>query len=96
MFSTAVLVNTAGPLVLTADWAGIDTLTFVSSGGEGHPFGVNATHFAIDNLNLESPTPEPSAWLLAVLGFGALGARLRRVALTSNGGAKRKAPRRAS
>jgi hypothetical protein len=33
---------------------------------------------AIDNLNLTAAVPEPATWAIVILGFGGLGAMLRR------------------
>lgn len=38
----------------------------------------DARHFRIDATNFAAPIPEPSAWLMLVLGFGSLGLAMRR------------------
>lgn len=52
----------------------IDRLVFDGTGGGGG--------FVLDNLTLNGPgvgvVPEPSAWALLILGFGAVGAGMRR------------------
>lgn len=56
-----------------ASLGNIDRLVFDGTGGNGG--------FALDNLTLNAAVaavPEPSAWALLILGFGAIGAGMRR------------------
>lgn len=58
----------------------IDRLVFDGTGGGGG--------FVLDNLTLNGPgggvVPEPSAWALLILGFGAVGAGMRRRSARAN------------
>jgi autotransporter-associated beta strand protein len=51
--STSFVVNTSGPTLETFNWAGVDTVQFLSSGGvQDASFSGSGTHFAVDNITL--------------------------------------------
>jgi len=53
----------------------VDELQFISS-DDGLGFSGDRLDFVLDNLTITS-VPEPAAWALLIVGFGAAGARLR-------------------
>lgn len=72
---------TSGPTLTFAGTGGAITLTFLDATGLNSGGGSN---LALDNLRLTSTggpasgTPEPAAWSLMIMGFGGVGAVLRR------------------
>jgi hypothetical protein len=46
-------------------------------------FGDTFDHFSIDNVEISAPVPEPGTWLTMLLGFGVVGAALRRRRFTA-------------
>jgi len=81
IFTTDLVVDYDGPTHVVLDWAAIDQVSFVSSGGVDVDFNDpgEGTHFAIDSLTVTAaaPVPEPATWALMILGFGLAGAALR-------------------
>ena len=53
VYDQTVTVNTSGPTWFNADYRGVDTVRFVSSGGTPSGDGGGA-HFAMDNLTIDS------------------------------------------
>ena len=78
--SADFLVNAAGPTFMTFNWSGVDEVQFTSSGGTMQPGGdESGTQFAMDNLTINAPVPEPSTFLLlCVSAVGLLGCAWRR------------------
>ena len=62
-FSTSFVAMSSGP----------QTLAFQFNGG-----GVTAADFGIDRVYLTTAVPEPGTWAMMLLGFGAIGAAMRR------------------
>ena len=77
LFTTTLVLNTTTTQLFTANWSGIDRLTFASSGGvDVNPLGTG-TQFAMDDFTFNSAVAaEPASLLL--LGTGLLGAGVRR------------------
>jgi hypothetical protein len=71
--------NTSGPTLETFNFAGIDSVTFISSGGTQNPaFSDFGEQFVLDNLQVNA-VPEPTTFALTALGAVAMVvARLRR------------------
>ncbi len=74
-----VIPSATAPTLYSFNWANIDTVNFVSAGGEQHPgYTGSGTHFAMDNVTLGvtdvRATPEPAT-------FALLGAALSGLAL---------------
>lgn len=65
---TAFTVDTAAPTLVTLNWAGLDELTFDSSGGTNAGLGGNGTQFVIDDFTYELggtvAVPEPYSIVL--------------------------------
>jgi hypothetical protein len=64
LFSTNVVVDTTAATFFLLNYTGIDSVTFISSGGSNADLGGSGTHFALDNVQLNgtSPVPEPSTY----------------------------------
>jgi hypothetical protein len=83
VFTQTFLTTTAGPTLFTFNNASIDSAVFSSFGGTQNPaFGGSGTHFAMDNLSFGihsgGGVPEPATWALMMVGFGLVGASMRR------------------
>ena len=87
LFSTTVTVGTSARSHVVLQWAGLDEVRFSSAGGVENPFlSGDGEHFAIDNIGIDEfaapPSvggiPEPGAWALMIMGFGGVGAAMRR------------------
>jgi hypothetical protein len=66
-------INTTSPTLVNLDWTGIDTVSFLASGGSQNPnFSGSGTQFALDNLDL-TIVPIPAALPLFATGIGGLG-----------------------
>ncbi|CAN1209365.1 hypothetical protein TUMEXPCC7403_04015 [Tumidithrix helvetica PCC 7403] len=78
LFATTIAPSATAPTLFTFDWAGIDTLSFVSYGGTQHQGYIgNGTHFALDNLTYNEKTravPVPGV-VFGVVAAGALFSR---------------------
>ena len=71
-------VNVSSPINLIT---GLNTLTFAYEAlAQGHagPQGWGDEHWGVSNINVTGGVPEPATWALMLLGFGSLGAMLRR------------------
>jgi predicted RNase H-like HicB family nuclease len=81
---TNIIPSTTIPTLYSFNWAGIDELTFSTSGGTLHP-GYSepcceAPSFAMDNFTFQTDTPEPaSATLLGGALVGLLVTKFRAV-----------------
>ena len=87
VFSTTITVSTTSRTHVVLEWAGLDEVLFSSTGGTENPLlSGDGPHFAIDNIGIDefaaAPTvggvQEPGAWALMILGFGGVGAAMRR------------------
>ncbi len=72
VYTTTIVVGTTSPTWFNFNYAGIDEIRFVASGGTHHEgYEYDNTHFAIDNFTY---VPEPTTLLLLTLGaFGIRG-----------------------
>ena len=70
-------INTAGPLFASLNWAGVNEVDFVSSGGVNHGYNGSGTHFVIDDLTVNN-TPEPASMVLLGSGILAVANKLRK------------------
>lgn len=68
--SKSFVVNTDSPTLEVFNWANIDSLTFISSGGTNVGYGGSGTHFALDNLTVNAPSPVPLPGTLVLMGGG--------------------------
>ena len=53
----------------------VDSVEFIPSGGtfhDGYKFDAGP-YFAMDNLNVDVPVPEPGTWVAAALALGVIG-----------------------
>jgi PEP-CTERM motif len=74
-------LNTSGPVFYNPNWSGIDTITFISTGGVHHGGYVGfGTQVAMDDLTINgpSPTPEPPSFFLMGTGLAGLIGFVRR------------------
>jgi hypothetical protein len=71
-------VNSTAPTLINFNYLGVDEVNFISSGGTAHGYAGGAgQQFVLDNLTVA--TPEPSSFVLAVLGIlGLATTRFRR------------------
>jgi len=59
----------------TFDFVGVDKVEFTPSGGTFHDGYQNdyGPYFAMDNLDVDVPVPEPGTWVAAALALGVIG-----------------------
>lgn len=75
-YDNTYTVNTSGPDLINFNYLGVDEVIFTSSGGTLNPAyhdpdrGAAAEQFAMDNLSITFPVPEPST--IALLGLATL------------------------
>jgi hypothetical protein len=72
--NTYTLSATANTLE-TFNYVGIDSVEFIPSGGtfhDGYKFDAGP-YFAMDNLDVDVPVPEPGTWVAAALALGVIG-----------------------
>jgi hypothetical protein len=66
-YDNTYTVNTQGPTLINFNYAGIDEVEFISSGGVPHGYTVgHGTQFGMDNVSV-TLIPEPSTFALAGL-----------------------------
>jgi hypothetical protein len=71
--SETIVVSSTAPTLETFNWSGLTEVTFNSFGGTPNPtYDGFGTQFALDNLTINAPTPEPSGSLLVGVGLAAL------------------------
>ncbi|MGV8988585.1 MAG: VPLPA-CTERM sorting domain-containing protein [Cypionkella sp.] len=79
LFTTSFVLSTASASFINLNWAGIDTVTFASSGGVNQGFGGGGTQFAMDDLTVNVPTvPVPASLPLLASALGGVGFIARR------------------
>jgi len=88
-YDNTYTVNSTGPTLVTFDYVGVDKVVFSTSGGTFNPvyddpaygpgIGKNAPaeEFAMDNVTINSPVPEPSTFALIGLALIPLAFRSR-------------------
>lgn len=71
-------VDTAGSTREFFNWQNIDTVLITATGGtHNSSLNITGTSFAMDNLIINSPIPEPETYAMMLAGLGLLGWRLR-------------------
>jgi hypothetical protein len=79
VFSRTLILNATNPVREFFEWTGIDSVTFVSTGGTLHPgYSGGGNQFVIDNLVVNDAVPEATTWAMFIGGFGLIGATIRR------------------
>ena len=78
LYQRQLLVNTDTAQLFNLNFAGIDTLEFVASGGEDY-LGAGF-HFTLDNAEIAAPVPLPAAVWLFGAGLAGLLGQIRRKA----------------
>ncbi|ODT64392.1 MAG: hypothetical protein ABS77_00670 [Phenylobacterium sp. SCN 69-14] len=73
-YKQTLTLNTKGPQLFQADWAGVDKLTFETYINDCTDKG---RQFVMDNFKFVSGVPEPSTWALMIAGFGGVGVMIR-------------------
>jgi hypothetical protein len=72
------ILDTSGPQDIVFNFANITSVTFTSFGGIDAGFGGGGTHFAMDNLTINAPVPEPETYAMLMAGLGVMGFVARR------------------
>ncbi len=78
-FTKDFTVNTSGATDVTFNWTNLTSVNFTSSGGVHHNgLAGSGTHFAMDNLTINAPVPEPETYGMLLVGLGLVGFAARR------------------
>jgi len=73
------MVDTTGSTREFFNWQNIDTVLITATGGTHHSsLSSSGTSFAIDNLIINSPVPEPETYAMLLAGLGLVGFMARR------------------
>ena len=67
LYDQTIVVDTTAPFWFDANFTGIDSLTFSSSGGTSAGFSGSGTHFVMDNFTY-TQVPTPATLFLMALG----------------------------
>ena len=70
LYSRTVTVDSTAPTLFSFNWSGIDSLRFASSGGIDAGYGGGGTHFALDNLTVNTTAIPTPALLPGLIGLG--------------------------
>jgi len=70
LYSQTVTVDSTAPTLFSFNWSGIDSLRFASSGGIDAGYGGGGTHFALDNLTVNTTAIPTPALLPGLIGLG--------------------------
>jgi hypothetical protein len=73
-YAQTLTLNTKGPQPFTANWTGVDKLTFETYINDCTDKG---RQFVMDNFKFISAVPEPDTWALMIAGFGGVGVMIR-------------------
>ena len=68
LYNNTYTVNETGPSLINFNYLGVTEVDFISSGGT-HVNGLsgNGEHFAMDNLAINEPVPEPTTVIVGAL-----------------------------
>lgn len=76
--TTTFTVNTTGSTREIFNWNNIDTVLITATGGTHNSSVFNGTSFAMDNLIINSPVPEPETYAMLLVGLSLVGFITRR------------------